>query len=136
MSVYNDDKGQVRRWRLGSMPTEFAVTIEQYEPPTRVSIEVHADSRVASGIFTEGLDAEPSWKDEANCLGVDPDLFFPERGESTKQAKSVCAGCVVRDECLEYAIVNVEKFGIWGGKSERERRLLRRERALKQAAAL
>ena len=70
-----------------------------------------------------------SWQDEANCLGVDPDLFFPERGASTREAKEVCRGCVVRLDCLEYALVNGEKFGIWGGLSERERRRLRRQRA-------
>jgi WhiB family redox-sensing transcriptional regulator len=71
-----------------------------------------------------------SWHDQANCLGVDPDLFFPERGASTREAKEVCRGCVVREECLEYALSNGEKFGIWGGMSERERRRLRRARAL------
>lgn len=82
------------------------------------------------------LDAEPeeSWQLYANCLGVDPDLFFPERGASTKEAKAVCRACVVREECLEYALDNSEKFGIWGGLSERERRRLRRARALARAA--
>ncbi|MDH4144456.1 MAG: WhiB family transcriptional regulator [Acidimicrobiia bacterium] len=73
---------------------------------------------------------ELSWQPYANCLGVDPDLFFPERGASTREAKEVCRGCVVRTDCLEYAIVHGEKFGIWGGLSERERRRIRRERAL------
>ena len=75
-------------------------------------------------------DTDFSWKQEANCLGIDPDLFFPERGVSSAQAKSVCRGCVVKEECLEYALQNGEKFGIWGGMSERERRVLRRERRL------
>ena len=69
------------------------------------------------------------WQDEANCLGVDPDLFFPERGASTREAKEVCRGCVVRVDCLEFALQNGEKFGIWGGLSERERRRIRRQRA-------
>jgi WhiB family redox-sensing transcriptional regulator len=69
---------------------------------------------------TDELSTERGWQDQANCLGVDPDLFFPERGASTR---------VVRGECLEYALVNGEKFGIWGGLSERERRRLRRARA-------
>src|SRR5437868_4091096 len=75
-----------------------------------------------------------SWQDQANCLGVDPDLFFPERGASTREAKEVCRGCVVREECLEYALSNGEKFGIWGGMSERERRRVRRARALARRA--
>ena len=76
---------------------------------------------------------DQSWQDFANCLGVDPDLFFPERGASTKEAKEVCRGCVVREDCLEYALANGEKFGIWGGMSERERRRIRRQRALARA---
>ncbi|MEA2716854.1 MAG: WhiB family transcriptional regulator, redox-sensing transcriptional regulator [Actinomycetota bacterium] len=78
-----------------------------------------------------------TWQWQANCLGVDPDLFFPERGASTREAKAVCRGCVVRTECLEYALINGEKFGIWGGLSERERRRIRRERtvASREAAA-
>jgi WhiB family redox-sensing transcriptional regulator len=73
---------------------------------------------------------ERSWQLQANCMGVDPDLFFPERGASTREAKEVCRGCIVREDCLEYALANGEKFGIWGGMSERERRRLRRARAL------
>ena len=75
------------------------------------------------------LSADRAWQDQANCLGVDPDLFFPERGASTREAKEVCRGCVVRNDCLEFALENGEKFGIWGGLSERERRRLRRQRA-------
>ena len=84
----------------------------------------------ASGSDAEQELIEKNWQDEANCLGVDPDLFFPERGASTREAKEVCRGCVVRLECLEYALTNGEKFGIRGGLSERERRRLRRQRAL------
>ena len=73
---------------------------------------------------------ERAWQTRANCLGVDPDFFCPERGASTREAKAVCRACVVREDCLEYALVNGEKFGIWGGLSERERRRLRRQRAL------
>ncbi len=73
-----------------------------------------------------------AWQARANCMGVDPELFFPERGSSTREAKEVCRGCVVRVECLEFAIANSEKFGIWGGMSERERRRVRRARLLQQ----
>jgi len=75
------------------------------------------------------------WQRQANCMGVDPDLFFPERGASTREAKEVCRGCVVREDCLEFALANGEKFGIWGGLSERERRKIRRRRALERRAA-
>jgi WhiB family redox-sensing transcriptional regulator len=77
-------------------------------------------------------DLASRWQERANCLGVDPDLFFPERGASTREAKSVCRGCEVRLECLEYALAQGEKFGIWGGLSERERRRVRRQRALER----
>ncbi|HEY5650735.1 MAG TPA: WhiB family transcriptional regulator [Acidimicrobiia bacterium] len=71
-----------------------------------------------------------SWQDYANCRGADADLFFPERGASTRRAKSICSACDVRMDCLEYALINGEKFGIWGGMSERERRRVRRERMI------
>lgn len=70
------------------------------------------------------------WQQRANCMGVDPELFFPQRGASTRDAKEVCRGCVVRADCLDYAIDHGEKFGIWGGLSERERRAVRRSRVL------
>lgn len=78
---------------------------------------------------------DTSWQASSNCLGVDPDLFFPERGASTKEAKEVCRGCIVREDCLEFALNNGEKFGIWGGMSERERRRIRRQRALARQEA-
>jgi len=78
---------------------------------------------------------ELAWQRQANCLGVHPDLFFPERGSSTREAKEVCSNCVVKHECLEFALRNGEKFGIWGGMSERERRRLRRSRAQQARAA-
>ncbi|MCZ7629108.1 MAG: WhiB family transcriptional regulator [Microthrixaceae bacterium] len=89
----------------------------------------------ANPVGFQGDEPAEDWQGFANCLGVDPDLFFPERGASTKEAKAVCQACVVREDCLEYALENSEKFGIWGGLSERERRRLRRARALARAAA-
>ncbi len=79
---------------------------------------------------------ERRWQEQANCLGVDPDLFFPERGASTREAKAVCRSCEVQGDCLEYALAHGEKFGIWGGLSERERRRVRRARALERSAAI
>ena len=66
------------------------------------------------------------WFAAAACRGTDPNLFFAERrGESLPDAKAVCRGCEVRAECLDYAVVSSEKYGIWGGLDERERRPLR-----------
>jgi WhiB family redox-sensing transcriptional regulator len=70
----------------------------------------------------------PPWRALAACRGCDPELFFTDRGESTNPAKAVCKDCDVRADCLEYALANKEKFGIWGGLSERERRKLRQAR--------
>jgi WhiB family redox-sensing transcriptional regulator len=71
---------------------------------------------------------EATWLDDAACASVRTDVFFPTRGDNDKMriAKAICAECPVRAECLDYAIRNAEKFGVWGGLSERERRSLRR----------
>lgn len=69
------------------------------------------------------------WAEHAKCLHADPEIFFPEKGGSTREAKRLCAECDVRAECLEYALDNDERFGVWGGLSERERRKLRRSAA-------
>jgi WhiB family redox-sensing transcriptional regulator len=71
---------------------------------------------------------DESWRLEGLCAETDPEAFFPEKGGSTRDAKRVCAGCPVRMECLEYALGNDERFGIWGGLSERERRRVRLQR--------
>lgn len=69
---------------------------------------------------------EEQWQDRALCAQTDPEAFFPEKGGSTREAKRICHGCEVKAECLEYAMGNDERFGIWGGLSERERRRLKR----------
>ncbi|MDN5893869.1 MAG: WhiB family transcriptional regulator [Nocardioides sp.] len=68
------------------------------------------------------VDAEASWQERALCAQTDPESFFPEKGGSTRDAKQTCLKCEVRTDCLEYALENDERFGIWGGMSERERR--------------
>lgn len=84
-----------------------------------------------SGETHEQLATDDPWFTPiANCVGVDPDLFFPERGASTKEGKAVCGGCEVRLDCLEFALTTDQKFGIWGGCSERERRRILRSRRL------
>lgn len=66
----------------------------------------------------------PDWHAEALCAEVGGDFWFPEKGGSTRDAKRICAGCEVRDKCLAGAVERRERFGIWGGLSERERRKL------------
>jgi WhiB family redox-sensing transcriptional regulator len=72
------------------------------------------------------VEGELAWQADALCAQTDPEAFFPEKGGSTRDAKKVCSSCTVRAECLEYALENDERFGIWGGLSERERRRLRK----------
>jgi len=69
----------------------------------------------------------PTWHDLARCAETDPEMFFPEKGESVRPAKRVCAGCEVQAECLQDALDRGERFGVWGGLSERERRVLARQ---------
>jgi WhiB family transcriptional regulator, redox-sensing transcriptional regulator len=69
---------------------------------------------------------EQDWQERALCAQTDPEAFFPEKGGSTREAKRICLGCEVRSECLEYALQHDERFGIWGGLSERERRKLKK----------
>lgn len=65
------------------------------------------------------------WAERGACKGKDPDVFFPDRGESTIPAKTMCVGCEVRAECLAYAMTTPqERRGVWGGLSGRERRKL------------
>jgi WhiB family redox-sensing transcriptional regulator len=72
-------------------------------------------------------DGEVDWQERALCAQTDPEAFFPEKGGSTREAKKVCASCEVRVECLEFALANDERFGIWGGLSERERRRVKKQ---------
>jgi WhiB family redox-sensing transcriptional regulator len=74
----------------------------------------------------DGDAEELGWQERALCAQTDPEAFFPEKGGSTREAKAVCLTCEVREACLEYALRHDERFGIWGGLSERERRKLKR----------
>lgn len=80
------------------------------------------------GILDMGVDdaLDLGWQDRALCAQTDPEAFFPEKGGSTREAKKVCRACEVRSDCLGYALEHDERFGIWGGLSERERRRLKR----------
>lgn len=71
---------------------------------------------------------ELAWQEYAVCAQTDPEAFYPERNGSLqiRAAKAICQACEVRAECLEYALAHDEKFGVWGGLSERERRRLKR----------
>lgn len=72
---------------------------------------------------------QAEWVNAALCAQVDPELFFPGKGESTAPAKRVCGGCPVKAECLEWALANTMSHGVWGGQSDQERKRLRRRGA-------
>jgi hypothetical protein len=74
------------------------------------------------------------WMTGGVCAQVDPELWFPEKGGSTREAKQLCARCPVRPECLAYALAHDERFGIWGGASERDRRRMKRTATRPQGA--
>lgn len=75
---------------------------------------------------------EVAWQDWGMCSQTSPDAFFPEKGQPNAAAKRVCASCPVQPECLEYAIVHEERYGVWGGTSERARRQMIAARRRKQ----
>jgi len=83
--------------------------------------------RGLAGDASDTDDGLLAWQDQALCAQTDPEAFFPEKGGSTREAKRICVGCEVKQECLEYALMQDERFGIWGGLSERERRRLKRK---------
>ncbi|WP_080796220.1 WhiB family transcriptional regulator [Corynebacterium pacaense] len=86
---------------------------------TRTALEMTLDDLFGA--------VDQEWQEQALCAQTDPEAFFPEKGGSTREAKRICQACPVRDECLEFALEHDERFGIWGGLSERERRRLKRE---------
>jgi len=103
-------KGAAVMDRIGSAPAEFGSIATDVLSMAELTGEVD----------------EQDWQERALCAQTDPEAFFPEKGGSTREAKRICAGCEVRAECLEYALAHDERFGIWGGLSERERRRLKR----------
>ena len=73
------------------------------------------------------------WLPEARCIGEDPDLFFPigtseDALSQVAEAKTVCRGCSVRADCLEWSLATFQDAGVWGGLDEEERRVIRRAR--------
>ena len=121
-----------------SMAQSLCEIDKLYVPPSQqprrvVAIDAHLDQmasyeRVSShALDVSGIDI-PEWTTDALCAQTDPEAFFPEKGGSTRDAKRICAECDVRDLCLQYALGRDERFGIWGGLSERERRRLKRKR--------
>jgi hypothetical protein len=118
---------QVRRGRYGAYTGGWEASMD-------MSHSFSADSREERVLINPFLasDASPEpqlWRLQAACASTDPDLFFPEKSagwQTVVQAKKICLGCPVLIDCRAHAIKNKERFGVWGGMSERELRQARR----------
>lgn len=75
------------------------------------------------------VETDQSWELRALCGNENDSVFFPEKGGSVRAAKKVCAQCGVRGQCLEAAVNEKRKFGVWGGLTEKERRPLYKKQA-------
>jgi len=90
--------------------------IERFSLPGTISA-MHIDTMTPT---------DPAWQAQALCAQTGADFFFPEPGSSVREAKRICGMCEMRPACLEYALANDERFGVWGGLSEKERLAIRR----------
>lgn len=117
---------QASRQSLEDAATAFLTEHEQAAPAPAPSEQDAIWIGLWPGLEDFSDEGELGWQSDALCAQTDPEAFFPEKGGSTRDAKKVCGACNVRAQCLEYALANDERFGIWGGLSERERRRLRK----------
>ncbi len=78
----------------------------------------------------ETLPPNPSppdvWQEQAACFGIDPDVFFPISEEEAGPALAFCASCSLKELCLAWALKNGERYGVWGGTTEQQRRRIQR----------
>lgn len=116
-------------------------TIRQYATRHGIPVRTYPGGRggwqqaAAAIAATTALD-EP-WRDQAACIDADPDIFFPPDNGTPgplqtgyyREARTYCDRCEVRQECLNYAIANNEKYGLWGGHTPKQRQQLRRRRS-------
>jgi|GEM_PF-374916 len=94
------------------------------EVATQFNVEPPDNFATQAEFVRSQIDQGESWFNFANCKGYNPDIFYSESKQVTLFAKSICAGCDVAPDCLDYALTRHETMGIWGGKTERERRIL------------
>lgn len=102
-------------------------------PLSRLGIRVVGSSFASTELTSADTDGD--WRGRALCAQADPEAFFPTLGDSAQPARRICAGCPVRQECLDFALAQNEEFGVWGGMSTRERQRLRRLRQKGAGAA-
>ncbi|MFI6638254.1 WhiB family transcriptional regulator [Streptomyces sp. NPDC050504] len=91
-----------------------------------MSITTTSITGITRTTVQDGAATDLSWQETALCAQAGPEFFFPAPGSSTREAKQLCGACEGRRACLEYALANDERFGVWGGLSEKERQQLRR----------
>lgn len=91
--------------------------------------EMIFDLTILADLATGAANNETEWQERALCAQTDPELFFPNKGGTPKNAKAVCLACPVRPECLEWALKTGQRYGIWGGMSDRQRLKLERKAA-------
>ncbi|MYB39779.1 WhiB family transcriptional regulator [Candidatus Saccharibacteria bacterium] len=120
MEKRSDTPDPVEKIRLETYDFIGEVDLLLVEEMADIATEVAAEAGSLQGLL--------ELMDEAGaCHNSNPDLFFPEQGGSTKQAKAVCGGCVIRRACLCWGVMLPEKFGVWGGSSDLDRRDVRRQ---------
>lgn len=76
----------------------------------------------------------PIWDPAALCNQTDPEAFYPDKGDSPKDAKRVCNNCEISPKCLAWALLTNQQFGVWGGLTAIQRRKLKRKEREAQAA--
>jgi WhiB family transcriptional regulator, redox-sensing transcriptional regulator len=82
---------------------------------TFAEIVANADQTQLTNVLADGVNL---------CAQTDPEVFFPEKGGSTREAKGVCGECDLRPDCLILSLIRPERYGVWGGLAERDRRKL------------
>jgi WhiB family transcriptional regulator, redox-sensing transcriptional regulator len=123
---YNHES--ISQTSAGGLQNGFEIRVKVMDSRSRVPENWFIDPiRLGvAGAYSEAEGDPLAWQADALCAQTDPEAFFPEKGGSTRDAKRICSGCEVKAQCLDYALANDERFGIWGGLSERERRKLKK----------
>ncbi|MGZ6005588.1 MAG: WhiB family transcriptional regulator [Candidatus Saccharimonadales bacterium] len=121
-------------------PDSGSTFIDTSMSPRKASLETRSEADLALELYREIMGEITSqessipadWLIQAKCKGLDPSVFHPEPNEERKRQKAIsyCSQCVVKAECLEYALNVKEKHGIWGGKTASQRRQIQKQRRL------
>lgn len=90
----------------------------------RLRLYIEHDHTVLDDLVAWFRQDRPDWQQHAACRGAGPEVFHPGKGQSLDRARELCAGCTVREPCLDYALEADIRHGVWGGLSPRERRAL------------